>query len=97
MMAGSSPIGANLSGAVYRTTVMAGRGPAIHGFLAGQISRPCIDKSSTTSLYPRKEVVDGRAAPGHDDGVRTCPLNLALMGPRPAMTGEDRAFVRNYP
>jgi len=64
MMAGPRPIGANLSGAAYRTTVMAGR---------------------------------GRATPGHDDGVRTCPLNLALMGPRPAMAGEDRAFARNHP
>ena len=64
MMAGPRPIGANLSGAAYRTTVMAGRGPAM---------------------------------PGHDDGVRTCPLNLALMAPRLAMTGEDRAFARNHP
>ncbi len=46
--------------------VMAGRGPAIHVFLVGQISRPCIDMSSTTSLYAREEVVDGRATPGHD-------------------------------
>ncbi len=77
MMARTGAMGATLSGAAYRATVMAGRGPAIHVFLAGQFSRPYIDMSSTTSLYARKKVVDGRATPGHDDRARADARNDA--------------------
>ena len=36
-----------------------------------------VNLSGATSLYARKEVVDGRATPGHDDGARPFPLKLA--------------------
>lgn len=95
-MAGTGPISANLSVQAYRFIVMAGRGPAIHVFLTGHFHWPLIDMPSTAPLRACKTVVDGRATPGHDDGVRTCPLKLAPRGTGPAMTAEGRVFARNH-